>query len=385
MRRTFGLPFAIVPIYGTTLVDTLGYTLMIPLLPVLVRQYHASPIVGGALLSVPAVCSAIAAPIWGKLSDRLGRKTIIMTAQVLSLAGYLLLALSHVLWLVFLARVISGCGGGSLGAAESYIADVTQPEKREQAYALYGAVFGLAFIVGPVTSGALMARSIAIPFFVAAGLEALNLVFTGFFLPNRTTTEKKTTILASLKATAAPGVRNILVRQFFFIFGVVCYLSNFALYANRVLQMNPSKASYLLAVAAVVGGITLVAGVTPLAKRFGQTPLLQAGLIISVLAYVALALVSGELLFLVAMVLWAIGAATAEPTITALLSQRAKGDERGAIMGVSDSVRSIAMIVGPTAGAALVGGNARMLCVLAAAGSVIAYGFGFLPWAKGNR
>ncbi len=364
------------------MVDTLGYTLLIPLLPQLVKEYHASPIIGGALLSVPAVCSAIAAPIWGKLSDRLGRKPIIMTAQVLSLVGYLLLAMSHVLWLAFLSRIISGCGGGSLGAAESYIADVTKPEKREQAYALYGAVFGLAFVLGPVTSGALLKNSIALPFFVAAGLEALNLVFTGFFLPNRTSTERKTSILASLRATAARGIRNILVRQFLFIFGVVCYLSNFALYANRVLHMDPSKASYLLAIAAVVGGITLVAFVTPLSKRFGQTPLLQIGLLVSVVAYAGLALVSGEWFFLVAMVVWSIGAATSEPTITALLSERAKGDERGAIMGVSDSIRSVAMILGPTAGAALVGGNARMLCVLSAAASIAAFGLGFLPWAK---
>lgn len=355
---------------------------MIPLLPALVKEYHASPIVGGALLSVPAVCSAIAAPIWGKFSDRLGRKPVIMTAQVLSLLGYLMLALSHSLWLVFISRVISGCGGGSLGAAESYIADVTKPEKREQAYALYGAVFGLAFVVGPVTAGALMQKGVAIPFFIAAALEALNLVFTGFFLPNKKASEKKTSILASIKATAAPGVRNVLVRQFLFIFGVVCYLSNFALYASRVLHMDPSKASYLLAVAAVVGGVTLVAGVTPLAKRFGQTPLLQVGLIVSVIAYAALALVSGEWGFLVAMIVWAVGAATCEPTMTALLSKRAAGEERGAVMGVSDSIRSIAMILGPTAGAALVGGNARLLCVLAAVASIAAFGLGFLPWAK---
>ncbi len=357
---------------------------MIPLLPQLVRQYHASDVVGGALLSIPAVCSALAAPVWGKFSDRIGRKPIILTAQVLSLTGYLLLALSHTLWLVFLSRIISGLGGGSLGAAESYIADVTEPESRERAYSLYGAVFGLAFVVGPAASGALMKNGVAIPFFVAAGLEALNFVFTWYVLPNSTKKEKKTSILDSLKATAMPGVRNVLVRQFLFIFGVVCYLSNFALYADHVLHMDPSKASYLLAVAAVVGGATLVVAVTPLSKRFGQTLLLQIGLVISIIAYVGLALVSGEWLFLVAMVIWAIGAATSEPTITAILSERATGEERGAIMGVSDSVRSVAMILGPTAGAALVGGNARLLCVLAAAATAGAFALGWLPPARKN-
>jgi len=351
---------------------------MIPLLPQLVRQYHASDVIGGALLSIPAVASAIAAPVWGKLSDRLGRKTIIMASQVLSLAGYLLLALSHALWLVLLSRVISGCGGGSLGAAESFIADVTRPDQRERAYSLYGAVFGAAFVVGPVASGALLKFGVALPFFVAALLEVINLIFTWFCLPAKTNLEKKTSIRNSLRAAFAPGVRRLLIRQFLFILAVVAYLANFALYADHVLHMDPSKASYLLAIAAVIGGVTLVFVVTPLSKRIGDARLLQAGLATSVLAYVGLGFVSREGAFLAAMSLWAIGAAIAEPTLTTVLSNRAKGDERGAIMGISDSVNSIAMILGPTAGAALVGGNARTLCLLPAVASAAAFALGFL-------
>ncbi|HTV93400.1 MAG TPA: MFS transporter, partial [Verrucomicrobiae bacterium] len=143
------LPAALIPIYGTTLVDTLGYTLMIPLLPTVVREFHASDVTAGALLSVPALFSTVAAPLWGSVSDRIGRKPIIIVAQVLSLAGYVMLALSHTLWLVFLSRIISGLGGGSLGAVESYVADVTTNDQREFAYSIYGAVFGLAFVIGP--------------------------------------------------------------------------------------------------------------------------------------------------------------------------------------------------------------------------------------------
>ncbi len=378
-----GLPRAVIPIYGTTLADTLGYTLMIPLLPQLVREYHASDVIGGALLSIPAVCSAIAAPVWGKLSDRLGRKSILMASQVLSLAGYLMLALSHALWLVLLSRVISGLGGGSLGAAESFIADATKSEQRERAYSLYGAVFGIAFVIGPVASGVLLKYGVALPFFVAALLEAANLVFTGFFLPQRTTSKKTSSgIRQSLRAASAPGVRNILIRQFLFIFAVVCYLSNFALYADHILTMDPSRASYLLAVAAVIGGATLLFVVTPLSKRIGESALLQTGLAASVLAYVGLIFVSREWAFLAAMSLWAIGAAIAEPTLTTVLSNRAKGEERGLIMGLSDSISSIAMIVGPTAGAAVVGGNARTLCIIPAAASAAAFALGWMRSRK---
>src|SRR5580658_4516512 len=104
------LPRALLPIYGTTLVDTLGYTMMIPLLPAVIQEYRASDAMVGALLSVPALCSMIAAPVWGKFSDRLGRKPIIITAQVLTLAGYLAQAASHSLVWIFVARIVSGCG-----------------------------------------------------------------------------------------------------------------------------------------------------------------------------------------------------------------------------------------------------------------------------------
>lgn len=363
---------SLIPIYGTTLVDTLGYTLMIPLLPQLLRQYHASEVIGGALLSIPALCSTIAAPVWGKLSDRLGRKSIIMAAQALSLGGYVLLALSHSLALVLLSRVISGCGGGSLGAVESYIADVTSDAQRERAYAMYGAVFGVAFVIGPVMSGALLRGGIALPFLVAAGLEALNLVFTGLFVSRGTNPEKTTSVVQTLRAAWSTGVRSVLVRQFLFIFAIVCYLANFGLYADRVLRMEQSKASYLLAIAAIAGALTLLIVVTPLSKRIGEKRLLQTGLGASVAAYLGLTFVSSDWMFLCAMLLWAFGAAIAQPTLTTLLSERAKGEERGAIMGISDSVNSIAMIIGPTAGAAIVGANARMLCVLSAVASAAA-------------
>jgi DHA1 family tetracycline resistance protein-like MFS transporter len=128
------LPRALLPIYATTLVETLGYTLMIPLLPEIVRRYGASDVMTGALLSIPAFCAFIAAPIWGKLSDRLGRKNIILIAQLLTLAGYLLQATSPTLLWIFIARIISGSGGGALGAVQSYIADVTKEEDRDLAY-----------------------------------------------------------------------------------------------------------------------------------------------------------------------------------------------------------------------------------------------------------
>ena len=376
------LPRALLPIYGTTLVDTLGYTMMIPLLPAVIREYHASDVLVGALLSVPALCSMVAAPVWGKFSDRVGRKPIIITAQVLTGAGYLAQAMSHSLVWIFIARIVSGCGGGSLGAVQSYIADVTKEDQRDLAYSLYGAVFGMAFIVGPVTAGFLMKHGLAFPFFIGAALEAFNIVFTAMLLPSRMQTRRsKTSISESLQAANVPGVRRVLIRQFLAIFAIVFFLANFSLYLHHVLHSAVTQVGWLLSVAGGVGGAALILVVSPLAARIGDRGVAQIGLLLSFVAYGMLSFVTDLAIFFVVLVLWAVGSSMVEPTLTSLLSVRAKKSERGAIMGVSDSINSLAMILGPATGSAIVGYNARLLGVLPACAALAAFVMGRFPAA----
>jgi MFS transporter, DHA1 family, tetracycline resistance protein len=379
------LPRALLPIYGTTLVDTLGYTLMIPLLPSVVELYRVSDVMVGALLSIPAFCSMLAAPVWGKLSDRLGRKRVILVSQGLSLAGYLVLATSHSIVWIFASRVISGCGGGSLGAVESYIADVTLERQRDLAFSLYGAVFGMAFIIGPVASGFLVRSGLAIPFFVAAGLETITIIFTASLLPSRVAARSHTSIGASLKAANLPDVRRVLVRQFLAIFAIVCFLANFALFLRHVLHSSVSDVGWLLALAGIVGGAALIFLVSPLAGRLGDRRVAQIGLLLSFVAYGMLSFVNALGFFCVVLLLWAIGSAMVEPTLAALLSVRAKKTERGAIMGVSDSVNSLAMILGPSTGSALVGAHPRLLGVLPAAAALAAFLLGRRPSVRRGR
>jgi MFS transporter, DHA1 family, tetracycline resistance protein len=381
------LPRALLPIYGTTLVDTLGYTMMIPLLPAVIREYHASDLMAGSLLSVPALCSVVAAPLWGKFSDRLGRKPIIIIAQVLTLIGYLAQALAPSLVWIFIARIISGCGGGSLGAVQSYIADVTNEDQRDSAYSLYGAVFGMGFIVGPASAGFLMKHGIALPFFVAAAIEAFNIVFTATMLPSklRRGTRSKTSVAESLKAANIPGVRRVLIRQFLAIFAIVFFLANFALYLHHVLHSAVLQIGWLLSIAGGVGGAALILLVSPLAARIGDRRVAQIGLLLSFVAYGMLAFVTALPFFVVVLILWAVGSSMVEPTLTALLSVRAKQSERGAIMGVSDSVNSLAMILGPATGSALVGYNPRLLGVLPACAALTAFALGRLPVREAKR
>ncbi|MBV8725986.1 MAG: MFS transporter [Candidatus Eremiobacteraeota bacterium] len=352
---------------------------MIPLLPAIVQQYGASDVMVGALLSVPAFCAMLAAPVWGKLSDRLGRKNIILIAQLLTLAGYLLQATAPSLLWIFISRIISGCGGGALGAVQSYIADVTREEQRDLAYSLYGAVFGLSFIVGPATAGFLIHRGLALPFLIAAGIEVVTILMTVFLLPARMGRRSRTTVAESLKAANVPAVRRVLIRQFLAIFAIVCFLANFALYLHHVLHSPVQQVGWLLAMAGIVGGAALIFLVSPLAARFGNRRVAQIGLFLSFLAYGLLSFVNELKLFCVVLAAWAIGSSLVEPTLTALLSVRVKRAERGAIMGISDSLNSVAMILGPATGSAIIGANPRLLGVLPAFAALVAFVLGRIP------
>jgi MFS family permease len=362
-----GLPKDLYPIYLTTFMDMLGYTLLIPLLPAMAKHYGASDWMVGMLLSIPAFCSMIAAPVWGKLSDRAGRKYIILIAQIFTLAGYTILALAHSLFWIYISRLISGTGAGVLGAAESYIADVTDKKQRDRAYAYYGAIFGASFIVGPIAAGFLQRYGLQFPFFIAAGLEIINIGVTFWLLPWRTREiREETTIRESVQAAFKPGVRRVLLRQFLFVFAVVYLLADFALYLDHAIHETVQRASWLLAGAGVVGGATIVLGVTPLTKRFGDRVVGQIGFVLLFASYALIYFVQSLTWFFPVLILWAMGAAMAEPTLMAMLARRAPESERGAIMGVSDSMNSIALILAPAIGTAIVGERARLIGVLPA-------------------
>jgi DHA1 family tetracycline resistance protein-like MFS transporter len=367
IAESVGLPKAVFAIYLTTFIDMLGYTLLIPLLPAMAKHYGAHDWMVGMLLSIPAFCATVAAPAWGKSSDRAGRKFIILVAQGFTLAGYTILALAHSLFWIYISRLISGIGAGSLGAAESYIADVTDKRQRDRAFAYYGAVFGSAFIVGPVAAGFLQRYGLQFPFFVAAGLEVINIGVAFWLLPWRTREKRQeTSIRESLNAAWKPGVRRVLLRQFLFVFAVVYLLADFALYLDHAIHQSVQSASWLLAGAGVIGGATILLAVTPLTKRFGDRFVGQLGFALLFASYALIYFVQSLNWFFPVLILWAAGAALAEPTLMALLAKRAPESERGAIMGVSDSVNSVALILAPAIGTAIVGEQARLIGVLPA-------------------
>ncbi len=369
---------ALVPIYGVTLIDVLGTMIMVPLLPYLVQHFGANGITVGAVLTTSAVAGSIAAPLWGSVSDKLGRKRVVLIAQAVSLVGYVLLALAHSLAFVFVARAIAGFGSGGLGVTQSYIADVTQERDRDRAYALFGAVFGLGIVLGPVVGGSLIRFGFAVPFAAAALIEFVTIVLTIRFLPSTTAAARGPGSLGEATSIFArdAGVRSVVVRHFLFIFSVTYFFTVFSLFLKRELAVGPDVSSWLLAGAGAVGGIALVAVVGPLGKRFGDVAVSSAGLILLTLAYAALAYTRVLWAFGAALGIWAIGAASVEPTLTALLSRRAPPRERGAIMGFNDAASNLALIVAPVAGGAAIDLDTHLVGIVPACAAFAAFAIG---------
>jgi DHA1 family tetracycline resistance protein-like MFS transporter len=364
----------VIPIYGVTFLDILGFTILIPLLPFVSKRFGAPDVVAGALIATTAVCATLSSPVWGSLSDRYGRKRVLLGSQLFSLGGYLLLAFAGGLPWLFLSRIIEGCGGGNLGVATSYISDVTTDQSRPRALAYGTAAFGAGFIVGPIVGGALAHFGFTVPFLFAAGMQALNFALTATLLPESRQKRRATFDWRELRAALArPGIGRILTQRFLYIFAFTYFFTTFSLFLNAVLRAGPAVSSALLGVAGAVGAATQVFAVGPLIDRVGLRIASLAALAAGMLAYALLGFVDSIALFTVVIVFWAFSGSVLRPAIDARIVQLAPEDERGTMLGLGDSLDNFALIVAPVIGAAIIGAAPRLIGVLPA----LVLGFAF--------
>lgn len=365
--RRFASP--LLPIFLIVAVDILGFTIILPLLPFYSERLGASATVVGELVSTYAVCQLIAGPILGQLSDRLGRRPILLVSQIGTLAGFLVLAFAHQIWVLFVARAVDGVTAGNLTIAQAYISDVTKPENRARAFAVIGIAFGFGFLVGPAISGFLARYGYQAPIFAAAALSFTTILCTFFLLPRREVIHEHNE--AAIEDPGPGGRRLSLIswgqyRKYFrdrqlarllmewllFSFSFATFISGFALFAQRRYLWNGRpvdvrEVGYIFAFTGFIGIIMQGGVVGLLVKRFGERRVVQMGFLSSFIGYAAIGFTHtvGQLLWVAGLA--NVGGAGLRPALTSLVTQKAGKREQGVIIGLTQSLTSIAQITAP--------------------------------------
>jgi DHA1 family tetracycline resistance protein-like MFS transporter len=358
----------LLPIFLIVSVDVLGLTIILPLLPFYAEKFGASPAVVGLLVSTYALCQLIAGPILGRWSDHMGRRPLLLVSQLGTFIGFLILAYANALWLIFLSRVIDGLTAGNLSLAQAYISDVTKPEDRAKSFALIGIAFGMGFLIGPGISGFLAQYSYQYPIFAAAALSATSILSTYFLLPSGaptagdSLTPRKFTILDwgnYLGYFREPGLAPLLWQFLAFALAFSMFMSGFPLFAERRFEWHahafgPKEVGYVYAYLGLLGVILQGGLIGRLVKIFGEPNLVRAGFFGGMLGLAALGFTYGVPLLLVVAAVASSGMGAIRPALTSLITQKAARSEQGVVLGLTQSLNSVAAIVAPAVGGLLI-------------------------------
>ena len=382
----------LLPIFLIVMVDVLGLTIILPLLPFYAERLGASPTLVGLLVSTYAACQLIAGPVLGQISDRMGRRPLLLVSQMGTFIGFLILAWAGTLWVVFLSRVIDGLTAGNLSLAQAYISDVTKPEDRAKAFGVIGVAFGIGFLIGPAISGFLSTYSYQYPIFAAAALSLTSILSTYFLLPGAPViaeAEKRDgpPLPAGRKLRVLdwgnyatyfkrPALAQLLWEFFAFAFSFAIFMSGFALFAERRFTWNGhpfgvKEVGYIFAYVGFLGIILQGGLIGRLVKRFGETKLVSAGFISATVGFALIGFMYHLPGLLVASTLASFGTGVLRPALTSLITQHAGREEQGIVLGLTQSLMSIAQIIAPVIGGYMI--DRELLTTWAITGAAISF------------
>jgi DHA1 family tetracycline resistance protein-like MFS transporter len=343
-------------------IDLLGFSLILPLLPYYAKTFNASQTVTGILIASYAVMQLIGAPILGRLSDRFGRRPILLLSVFGTFLGFLLLGFANALWMLFASRIVDGLTGGNLSVAQAYISDVTDAKNRSKGLGMIGAAFGLGFIIGPVTGGLLSQWGYAVPAFAAATISFLNLILIYAWLPESLTEEKRSqmtekrpavTLDALLVAFQRPFTGSILITRFFFGLAFAIFQTIFSLYALAKFNLTARDTGFVLTYVGVLSVIVQGFLVGRLTNRFREDLLITASVVLMGFSLLGWALVPSILWLYIIMTPTALSGGLLNTLLSSTLTKAVAPQEIGGILGLSTAVESSTRIIAPILGGIL--------------------------------
>jgi len=345
-------PLAI--IFLTVFIDLLGFGIIIPLLPFYAESFGANAFVVGLLSTSFSLMQFLFSPVWGRLSDRIGRRPIILLGLAGSCASYLVLAVASSLAVVFLARIVGGIAGANIPTAQAYIADVTTPENRAKGMGLVGAAFGLGFIFGPAIGGILSHFGPSAPMWSASALCGANLVAAYFLLPESRSADSTRKALGRMEALhrAMADRRLILLLALYFIVTAAFsgFEATFALFSERRFGFTVATIGYLFAF--IGGTLALVQGVLVgrVVKRVGEARLIPVAIAVIGIGIGLVPFAWTLTALLAAVATLAVGMGFNGPALSAMVSRLTHADDQGGMLGLASSLASLGRVVGPAWG-----------------------------------
>jgi MFS family permease len=335
-------------------VDLLGFGMVFPLMPRYARELGAPDAWIGLLFTSYSAMQFIFAPLWGRLSDRIGRRPVLLISIAMTALAFLGYGLApNFAWLLT-TRIFAGIATANLAVAQAYVADVTPPEQRARGMGLIGAAFGFGFVMGPALGGLLARHSLGAPAFAAAGLALANGVAAFFILPeperHRTAAPSASRLAVFKEALGQPGVGRLLLCYFLAMAAFSAMESTFALLSADRYRLTDLELGYVFAFIGACMVLVQGALVGPLARRLGEQRLLTIGTVLMVGGLASLPYAPGVPGLLAGTALLAVGNGLVQPSVTSLLSRWTHAERQGGSLGLAQSAAAFGRIIGPQTG-----------------------------------
>jgi MFS transporter, DHA1 family, tetracycline resistance protein len=340
-------------IFLTIFVNLVGFGIIIPLLPFYAETFGASPFLIGLLFASFSIGQLVASPLLGELSDRFGRRPVLIFSLIGTVVSFVMLALAQSLTMLFVARLVDGLSGGNITTARAYIADITPEEGRARAYGLLGAAFGLGFIIGPALGALFSHISYTAPIWAAAAITVVAAALAWFWLPetvHRARAGGGSPWKALRELSGRRGLRLLFSVDFLYWMAFAVYQTAFALFGARRFGFDASHTGYLLSAFGVIGVFVQGFLVGPVVGAFGAKRTLIAGLLFAALGWAGGAVTHSVLVFVGTLVPAALGIGLCNATLSALVSNAAGPHEQGRVQGAAGALESLGRTLGPVWG-----------------------------------